>query len=476
MSRRICRSSLPATFFACACFLRAVPGFGADAASAGGDAEKPGDLLELLDGSSLHGRLLAIDADKGLTWAYAGAKQPIEFKPENLGGIQFPSTEKIVSPSGASTCQFRYVNGDEFFGNLLALNETEMEVQTWFGGTFKTPRDRVRYIRFQPKGTTALYEGPTGQAGWKISQNPNKPGWEYRDGAFIGNSSGTIGRDVDLPDASRIEFDLEWTAPFNLLFSIYTAVTDGFNYASSSYMYYLTPTSISLQRISAGTGSTTLGRSDPIPAMMAKRKVHLEFRANKEENFLEVLVDGKPANQWTDSAGWAAKGAGILFYVQTEGSNVKISNLKIYEWDGKPGAEVATNALSGEDHLYLANRDKVSGKVVGLRDGKLQFATRDAALEVPLPRVTQIFFANTATNPVPRSPWEIQALVAGGGTISFALEKWSSEKVSGRNTTFGKVSLNSGSIRQIRFNPDKSKQASDEMRQVEDLIWEVDEK
>ena len=460
----------------CSIFFLAMQGFGAETHSTNGATEPSGEFLELLDGSTLHGQLRSIDSDKGLSWVYANAKQPIEFKPDNLGAIRFPVVERATSPASESVCQFHFVNGDEFFGNLLALNETELALQTWFGGKFKGPRALLRSIRFQPKGATALYEGPTGREGWELGRNQNTLGWEYRDGTFIGNSAGTLGRDLKLPEASRIEFDLGWDAPFNLLFSIYTGVTDGFNYNTSSYMYYITPGYISLQRINAGSGSTTMGRSDPIPAMLAKKRVHLEFRANKEENFLEVLVNGKPVNQWTDTAGWVGKGSGILFYAQNEGAALKISNIKVYEWDGKPGAEVAANAVSGEDQLYLVNRDKVSGKVMGMRDGKLQFASKEAVLEIPLARITQIFFANTAANLATRSPWEIQAMVSGGGTISFALEKWGNDKVSGQNKTFGKISLNSRSIRQIRFNPGKPKLTSDEMDTVEDLIWEGDEK
>lgn len=457
-------------------FFFTMPGNSAPFSATNSAPENSGEFLELLDGSTLHGQLGSIEAGKGLSWIYPDAKQPIGLTPENLAAIRFPVGANTAVPDSESTCQFRFVNGDEFFGNLLSLNETELELQTWFGGKFKTSRDMVRSIRFQPKGANPIYEGPTGSEGWQIGRNPNTVGWEYRGGAFIGNSPGTLGRDLKLPDASRIEFDMSWSAPFNLLFCIYTGVTDGFNYNASSYMYYITPGNISLQRISAGSGSTTLGRSDPIPAMLSKKKVHLEFRANKEENFLEVLVDGKSANQWTDPAGWVGKGTGILLYAQTDGAAVKISNIKVYEWDGKPGPEVATNAVSGEDQLYLVNRDKVVGKVTGLRDGKLKITAREASLEIPLPRVTQIFFANMATNPVAPSPWEIQALVSGGGTISFALEKWSPEKVSGQNKTFGKISLNSRSIRQIRFNPGKLQLAAEDADPVQDLIWEGDEK
>ena len=63
-----------------------------------------------------------------------------------------------------------------------------------------------------------------------------------------------------------------------------------------------------------------------------------------------------------------------------------------------------------------------------------------ADLEIPLQRITQITFAGSKTNALENVPWEIQASVSGGGTISFALEQWNSETILGRNKNFGKIS------------------------------------
>ena len=433
------------------------------------------ELLELLDGSTLHGQLRSIDSKTGLKWDYPAAKQPIVFKPDNVASIRFPNATEVAGLNEGGNCQFQFANGDEFYGKLLSLDANEMELQTWFGGKFKTPRDAVRSIRFLPKGSAVLYEGPTSLDGWQVGKTPNPQAWRYEDGALIADSVGTIGRDLKLPDASSVEFDLAWNAPFSLLFSFYTGKMEGFNYNSSSYMFYLTAGNISLQRISAGTGSTSLGRNAVIPDMASKRKVHLEFRGNKEENFLELLADGKSVAQWKDSAGWVGQGSGILFFTQTDGG-LKISNIKVSSWDGKPGSEIVTNAPVGEDQIYLANRDKVSGKAGNLRGENLQFKSTAAALEIPLPRISQIVFGNIGTNSIPRAPWEIQAAVSGGGKISFALENWTSEKVFGQNKNFGKISLNSKSIRQIQFNLGQARAGAGQFNPIDDVIWEGDGK
>lgn len=435
----------------------------------------PAQRLELLDGSILRGHLRGINSGEGLSWVHPNAKQPIIFKPENLAWIRFPQVTEAEAPASKANCQFRFSNGDEFFGNLVALSETDLEMETWFGGKFKTSRKALHSVRFFPKGVATVYEGPTGLEGWTLGKNQNPESWKFSDGALVANAAGTLGRDLQLPDASSLEFDLAWNAPFSLLFTFYTEAFEGFTHNTSSYMFYINPGSVSLQRIVGNAGSSSMGRTETIMSMLTKKSARMEFRGNKAENLLELLVDGKLVNQWKDTAGWVAKGSGVLFYAQTDGSNLKISNLKVSEWDGNPGSEITTNAPLSEDQILLVNRDKVSGKLIGLHEGKLKFTSAAGALEIPLQRVTQISLADARSDSNPTSPWEIQAAVTGGGKISFALEKWDGEKVFGQNKNFGAISLNLKSIRQIRFNSGKEKVSADRGSSPADLIWEINE-
>ncbi len=437
-------------------------------------SQTSGEVLELLDGSTLHGRLRSIDAKTGVSWESPQAKRPFEITPDNIAAIRFLHPDKSPVRRSDPIAQFRLANGDEFFGNLISLSETEAEVQTTFGGKFKTPRSTLSSIRFFSKGAAPIFEGPTGLDGWTLGKAQSTNTWIYRDGAFIANSSGTIGRDLNLPTASRLQFDLAWTAPFNLLFSFYTGAFDGFNYNNSCYMFYITLGNISLQRINAGAGSSTMGRTETIGEMLTKKNAHLEFRANKADGTLEILVDGRLANRWKDTAGWVGSGSGILFYAQND-SAITLSNLKVSEWDGRPGDEGTTNAPSNVDQIFLANSDSVSGKLASIAAGTVKFTSSSAALEIPLPRVTQVLFSGAKTNSAPRNSWEVQVALAGGGTISFDLENWGPEKIVGQNKHFGKISLNSPSVRLMKFNADKRKTPPGQLGSPEDIIWEARE-
>jgi hypothetical protein len=55
------------------------------------------DLLQFLDGSSLHGKLRSVDVERGIQWQHPGAKQLIEFTPTNIASIAFENTRKAWS-------------------------------------------------------------------------------------------------------------------------------------------------------------------------------------------------------------------------------------------------------------------------------------------------------------------------------------------------------------------------------------------
>ncbi|MCI0536494.1 MAG: hypothetical protein L0Z50_14835 [Verrucomicrobiales bacterium] len=419
-------------------------------------------ILEFLDGASLHGRLRSMSPERGVGWEHPEAKQLIQFRPANLASIVFENVKPVL-PQSKHTCRFRFLNGDELYGNLSAISEETVELETWFGGNLKAPRDSVQSISFFWRGFSVLYEGPNSSQGWVTSKGNR--GWQYRDGSFVTSEAGIIGRDFKLPASSSLAFDLGWSSPFTLGLTLYTETMDRFDYSVSSYMFYVSagvgPGQISLQRMQSGVGVTSLGRVE-IPDLLRKRKVRLEFRSNKEDATLAVLADGQLLQRWKDSGGFVAKGGGVVFSSQMEGPVLRISNLRVAEWDGRFDSDGLTNGPSKRDLAFLINRDKVIGDVQSVRDGKLQIKTPQTNLEIPMQRVSQLVLGTTNAPPSPASPWEVRAHVAGGGTVAFELAQWGQEQVSGTSSTFGQLALNPQSIRQLQFNLNRAQRVRNE--------------
>ncbi len=406
-----------------------------------------GEALEFSDGSILHGKLRGMDRATGLKWEHPDALQPLQFRPDQLQQVRFhqhASSNAVPLP-----CRFRFRNGDDLFGELLKLDETAAQVNTRFGTNLRVDRSALAAITFLSKHFNLLYEGPTGLQGWSTGKG-GQP-WKYREGAFITEHVGSIGRDVALPAASNIEFDVAWEGQLGLIVQAYTENIDRFDYSSASYMLYINANSVGIQRVSPETGISNLGNAQ-LPDSARKNSFHLELRASREEATLAIYIDGILLQKWKDNSGFAAKGPGVLFFSQHEGPRLKLGNIRVSEWDGKFEDSNRAEPTLTKDRLLLVNRDRVEGKIVGLKDGKLKIAAPDTSLDIPLARLTEINFANAEATREKHSPWFVRALLTGGEKLSFELDQWTAEKVSGTNGSFGRMEFSPANIRSLQFN------------------------
>jgi hypothetical protein len=146
----------------------------------------------------------------------------------------------------------------------------------------------------------------------------------------------------------------------------------------------------------------------------------------------------------------------------------------VAEWDGRFEPEAMTNLPPDLDVVFLANRDKVFGKVLAVEESKATVEAKQARLEIPLERVTQIRFAKNeaTTNSV---PGEIRASFPGGESVVFNMEKWDATEVKGTSRTFGPVTFDPKSIREMQFNIDRAAEEMSEEGAVDAQFLEGDE-
>src|SRR4051812_5957209 len=396
-------------------------------------APAPG-LLQLFDGTSLHGNLEGISTKNGVAWAFPAAQGPLVLRPDNISGIGFEAAAPTNRPNNP-TCLFGFHNGEELLGDLAGIDGDNAVIQSWFGGQLKSPKQAFSSLQFSSHGFKVLYEGPNGPDEWKTGRTGH--GWIYKDGTLIANGADILGRDFGLTNSSSLEFDLAWSGTFSLTVTVYAQTIERFDYSTSAYVFYFTPGGVSIQRIQAGAGAMMLGRAD-IPELLSKNRARLEIRSNREEGTLSLFINGSLVQRWKDSRGFVSNGAGVVFYSQVESPTLKLSNIKLSEWDGRFEPEITSANKLPEDVVFLANKDKVIGKVKGLGENKLlvqtrtleipgaseKTATEGRVLQIPLSRVTEIYFANTEASNDKQSPWAVRASFPGGETISFQLDKW----------------------------------------------------
>jgi hypothetical protein len=434
------------------------------------DARRSG-ILQLTDGSTLHGTLDSIEGHRQLSWTHPAAKAALQFSLSNMASVRFEEALR-AKHDFTPTARFQFKNGDELVGNVRAIKDNTLSFQSWFGDNVQAQLPALEAILFSARSYNLLYEGPTGTNGWRIGKNPRS--WEYKDGAFIANGADLLGRDFGLTNSATLEFDLAWSGPFSLSITLYAQVIDRFDYSSSAYLIYLGNGAISVQRVQAGAGAVMLGQNQ-IPEMYRKNKMRFEIRCNKEDATITLYADGKLVQRWKDNSqgGFVAKGGGIVFFSQVEARSLKLTNIRVAEWDGRFEPDSMTNLPPGQDVVFLANRDKVFGKVLALEETKATVEARQAKLDIPLERVTQIRFAkaDAETNTLPN---EVRASFPGGESVVFNMEKWNGTEVKGTSRTFGPLTFDPKGIRELQFNLNRTADQDEDTANVDTQFLEFE--
>jgi hypothetical protein len=434
------------------------------------------DTMEFLNGDVLRGAFLSLDDKGGVRWQHASIKPVLTVNPSGIYKVRLPQGK--ITRSQRPDCAVRLVNGDELLGNLVSLDETNLQLETWYAGTLNLPRPGLQSLTMGLGRYQVLFEGPTGMEGWSTEANPNafgggmvvingvlqaqparkmSNGWQYKDDAFYGIGSGSLGRDFKLPPVSNIEFDLTWRGYPQLSVSFYTDTLKG--YGGNAYVLQISYRNLYLRRQQSTGASANLGQME-LPAL-SRNKARFSIRTDREKKLIALFIDDTLVKQWTDNAELIAGGTGLLFTLQGGQQAMKLSGIRIAEWDGRLDDLSAVTASPKEDLAKLANKDKVSGTLKSIRDGKMSFATAFAVLEVPLSRINQIEFAPTARQTNQFNAKEVRVIFADQGRLTMQVERWDDQQVVGKSIYFGQAKFAPSAFAAIQFNLDKQKVDTD---------------
>ncbi|MGV3773736.1 MAG: hypothetical protein ACO1QB_12600 [Verrucomicrobiales bacterium] len=420
------------------------------------------DTLIFRNGDMLFGKLDSINTN-GLRWTRHDAPEPLSFTPELVAqidlGAQLNHKEVLTNQ-----CQVRLVNQDQLQGELVSYDGEKLVLNTWYAGQLTLSNEVISMI--MPLGTSrsALFEGPQGVDGWTMGKvNPllaiDSGDWHYKEGAFYATKSASIARDMSLPDSSSISFDLEWKGFFNIAIALYSEYLQPINLANKEtepkfggfYSLQINPFSANLLSVVQKEPLRYLGQS-AIQAFNQKTSARVDIRLSKEKKVIALLVDGVLVRQWQESDSFSGTGTGVRFVHQGQGA-VKISNIKVSEWDGQFEEAPSITLGNKRDLAKLRNGDKVGGKLKSIGDGKMTFEANGNTLDVPLNRVKQIEIAGEKLNPKPELSRTIRAYFGReGGSVTFALESWDNAAVIAQSPFFGKSTFKTQAFQRIMFD------------------------
>ena len=418
-----------------------------------------GDSLEFLNGDTLHGVLQSIDPQSGVRWEVADPGKAIEFVATNISKIRL-NTSRSPGSQLRHGWVIRLTNQDELPGNLLSLDAQKLVLDTWYAGKLAIQRKGVQSMVPARVGPSVIYEGPTGLEGW-TAQKGDSP-WKYRNGAFFTQGTGTLGlaRDLKLPEQANVQFDIAWRGSLSLAVNLYTDQLKNTENADC-FMFSFSDQNVSLYRMKPDGDSVDIGEAQ-IPELAQKDKARIGIRINKERRILEVLVNGVLIRQWKDPEPFPGKGTGVMFCSQG-GGLLALRNIRVSQWNGELEVAPPSTEIAKEDVLYLANHDRVSGKLQSLLTDKMVVATTHGTLNISMQNVARVEMAAEKPSPSDAHGGKVRAFFVGNGCLTFQLEKWDRRQTVGSSPHIGKIKFAPGSFQLIQFNLDRQKSGVDEM-------------
>jgi hypothetical protein len=430
------------------------------------------DALTFKNGDVLFGSLTSIDSENGIKWSRADALNQFAFNPERVSEVDLANATPAPAQVSSNLCSIQLSNGDQFQGDLVYYDGEKLKLNTWFGGELQFPKEAVALVVPLGLPKPTIFAGPTGLEGWTMGK-VNAGGlveageWIYQNNALYAFKSASIARDVHLPDNASLQFDIEWRGFFHIAVALYTEYMHPVNLANKEtepkfggfYSMQINPFSANLLPVKQTEPLHYLGQAS-LQNLAQKNGAHVDIRVSKTRRIIALLIDGILVKQWVDTEDFAGTGTAIRFVHQGQGA-VKLTNLKITEWDGQFEEPVSLTPNKNQDLARLKNGDRVFGNVKALRDGKLTVEAAGTTLDVPLTRVKQVELASQKALTPPANTNTVRAYFnAGFGSLTFDLRKWTSDELKAESANFGSANFKPNAFSRLVFDLNANAEAS----------------
>ena len=419
------------------------------------------DTAIFRNGDVLTGALQTIENGKDVVWKHPDAIDAITLEIKAITEIQLP-TRRRNEITGGTPARFELRGGESFDANLISMDTNKVAVLSPHAGAFEFPVSSLLSLIPSPQRRAVLFEGPESAAGWTMGKVQNagvgEAGeWKFHDGAFYATQSASVARDVNLPSRAAIHFDLQWKGYFHLAVALATDYLQPVNLANKEtepdfggfYSLQINNFSANLLPVKKNEPLRFLGQV-ALPNFGQRNSAHVDIRVNREKKLVALLLDGVVIKQWIDTEAFSGTGGGIRFVHQGQGV-VRLSGLKVTEWDGQ-FEELITNSLTlKQDAAKLRNGDRMTGLIDGVKDGKLALITKGTRIEGPLARVLQIEMARTNLASASLKDGEVRAYFEQGGHLRLSVEKLDTNGLTARSTALGLLHFQPSSFNRLRW-------------------------
>ena len=382
-------------------------------------ADPAGDqVLELTDGSQLHGKLAAFGKSE-LTWQRADTTAPLSFTPQDVKRIVLGGNEP--APAQKANATVKLTGSDWLTGDLSAMQNGKFRLAIEGAGVFEIDRDKVEWLQLSKTMPPDAYEGPTGPmglAGWDTGGSAGAGAWDYADGALIARAAMPVLRRFEaLTDRTDIEFSASDGG--NAMRGLTIWLQPGFQ--ARGYTKGSVYLRFQANNINANTydGSNMKNFSAPVPEdKNPPKETRYRLLHDRRSGKLIIFLNGRKVADWdTPAQKDPAPGGSLSWQPAYWSSNMAwtLSKVRVRPWDGhaepdpKPEEAAKDIVSSGSYDLaagaFTAKRQtgsldaisadsvKFSGKEIPRNDPLFIRLNRAASADPPAGSVARVWLA-----------------------------------------------------------------------------------
>jgi hypothetical protein len=355
--------------------------------------------------------------------------------------------------------------GDVIDGELVAVNQNHIILNTWYAGKLKLNRNMVKDLEITDVAP-AIYTGPLKQDEWLTFPAES---WTFENNTYSGG--GNLVRDFKkLPERYCFRFTAAWRNRFNIqLFFGADSAEEGM--PENHYMLMLDNGTTYLQKRS--TNANALGGMMRNGGMIGEYKRDNSFRT-KEKSDLRLFVDTTSGlialysddtllQEWNDMDKPVLNGSCIHIRQGTpQGNKIQISRISLTTWDGiLPNVQDSMKSnpidnpdpVGDEQRIILRNGDVILGEVKAIENSEISLITRFNEIKLPVSRIRKLALSPTDYDERLLQQGDVRAWFADGNYITFRFDGVDENgKIIGYSQHFGTAHFDTAAFTRIEFN------------------------
>jgi hypothetical protein len=411
--------------------------------------------ISFLGKNKISGELMAMDPDGTVTLNAPYSTEPLKIKPDGIQKIDFGKSDiKYDLPEQNLTL----INGDSLPVEVRSLDDKVLKVHSPSMGELNVPRELISSLEVGIFSKKTIYKGPNEIGEWNNSKDQATE-WAVEDKMLFSHGSGTIYRDMKLPENYSVRFKLKWENVPNFKFSF----GDPMDFKGASVnRYYLQFNRAGMEIKRESTGKQRYYRIGEIartPQEFAAKELWIEVRVNRKNGRIELYLDDRLQDKYIDSYPNTPSGTGISFHAEAaEDNQLSISNIEISQWNDRADRHRAEERGDLKDDAVIGrNGERSSGRILSITNGsdgsiyRFKSNYQVDPSDIPDSEVSTIYFSAAPDRKLEEFKG-LSIFFQGGGSCQVSKCSFNGDKVNISHPLLGEIQLNRSVVSHLERN------------------------